>query len=578
MSNFGVSKDITVTSLKSDSLNFRGVRISTPAGSQSASRIFNDTTYDNVTISSLMELCGANISAPASDVEYDAYRQQALRIENANTNRSLATNQWERNGDESVVPLYIANFSKGMRHDAKGRVPSSDYEALKNGIESRSISEISAVPMGGARKFVQPLGGLMLNEMGCPPSSMTLPAAPSISSAETAGELVECYCKSLCRDVPFYDYDTDPTVRECVVYMNALSDFRGNTAVTKFNIFRGIGSGDTVGPMLSQFFFIDETVWPNTVSAKTLFPTRTPANNRMKTTANYLAVQNGSVPESGPTLAGVATYPATARDLAHCVWKDDAGRWYERAANRALAAGASFSSPYGSAPLSANQDAFVSWSMIDLRACLFLTAQIALAGAWYGKWFVNRRLRPEAMASEMEQIRLGGSNVASIHSDALTSDVLSRVFTLNGGSHYLSQTFPEGSPTHPSYPAGHAVCSGAGATIVKAFLDNDWVFPSPVEPDSSGSTLRPVTKTLTLAGEVNKLASNVALGRDWAGVHYRSDGHEGILLGEKIALNVLQDWINKYPEEGVSFSLIGYLGNEITISPTTDFASRVQNL
>jgi hypothetical protein len=35
---------------------------------------------------------------------------------------------------------------------------------------------------------------------------------------------------------------------------------------------------------------------------------------------------------------------------------------------------------------------------------------------------------------------------------------------------FLSQTFTEGSPTHPSYGAGHATVASAFATILKASL------------------------------------------------------------------------------------------------------------
>jgi hypothetical protein len=46
---------------------------------------------------------------------------------------------------------------------------------------------------------------------------------------------------------------------------------------------------------------------------------------------------------------------------------------------------------------------------------------------------------------------------------------------------------------------------------------------------------------ITVAGEINKLASNIAFGRNWAGVHYRTDGTQGILLGEKIAMSYMAD-------------------------------------
>jgi hypothetical protein len=49
------------------------------------------------------------------------------------------------------------------------------------------------------------------------------------------------------------------------------------------------------------------------------------------------------------------------------------------------------------------------------------------------------------------------------------------------------------------------------------------------------------SETITVNDELNKLATNVALGRNWAGIHYRSDGIEGLLLGEQVAVRYLQD-------------------------------------
>jgi len=38
---------------------------------------------------------------------------------------------------------------------------------------------------------------------------------------------------------------------------------------------------------------------------------------------------------------------------------------------------------------------------------------------------------------------------------------------------------------------------------------------------------------LTLGNEIDKLAANIALGRDAAGVHYRSDSARGLFVGER---------------------------------------------
>ncbi|CAN0336947.1 unnamed protein product, partial [Scytosiphon promiscuus] len=55
-----------------------------------------------------------------------------------------------------------------------------------------------------------------------------------------------------------------------------------------------------------------------------------------------------------------------------------------------------------------------------------------------------------------------------------------------------------------------------------------------------GLELLPYDGCLTFEGEINKLAVNVAFGRQMCGVHYRTDSVEGLLLGEIIAVRLLQ--------------------------------------
>jgi hypothetical protein len=85
--------------------------------------------------------------------------------------------------------------------------------------------------------------------------------------------------------------------------------------------------------------------------------------------------------------------------------------------------------------------------------------------------------------------------------------------------------------------------------VLKAFFKEDATIPSPVEPSASGESLEAIGDQLTIGGELNKLASNITLGRDWAGVHYRSDGTEGMLLGEEIGIAILKDWRNAHPKQ-----------------------------
>jgi len=130
----------------------------------------------------------------------------------------------------------------------------------------------------------------------------------------------------------------------------------------------------------------------------------------------------------------------------------------------------------------------------------------------------------------------------------------------------LPMAFPEGSPTHPAYGAGHATVAAACVTILKAFFDESFVIPDPVEASADGLGLVPYNgPALTVGGELNKLASNVAIGRNLAGVHWRSDATESLKLGEEIAIGYLREERECFNEDFDGFSLTGLDGTMITV-------------
>jgi membrane-associated phospholipid phosphatase len=153
-----------------------------------------------------------------------------------------------------------------------------------------------------------------------------------------------------------------------------------------------------------------------------------------------------------------------------------------------------------------------------------------------------------------------------VHNEILNSPVLNAVHQ-KYGSYLLPMGYPEGSPVHPAYPAGHAVFAGAGATILKAFFDETFVIPAAVVASADGSTLDPYPGTLTVGNELNKLASNISIGRDAPGVHWRTDGLEGMHLGEAAAIALLQDMRHTYnePLNGFRFSFTKFDGTTIRI-------------
>lgn len=173
--------------------------------------------------------------------------------------------------------------------------------------------------------------------------------------------------------------------------------------------------------------------------------------------------------------------------------------------------------------------------------------------------------------------------------DSLQGGGLSAHFPPPGGTFLLPQAFAEGAPTHPAYGAGHATVSGACVTILKAWFDESDVFdprivkPLPANPQLEASLrenrrpkvpnaagtglqnlLPPPDPPLTVGGELNKLAANISLGRNGAGVHWRSDYTESVRLGEEIAIRILQEQKPTYNEDHY-FSLTKFDGTAITI-------------
>ncbi|MCT4553452.1 MAG: hypothetical protein N4A53_02090 [Pelagimonas sp.] len=189
----------------------------------------------------------------------------------------------------------------------------------------------------------------------------------------------------------------------------------------------------------------------------------------------------------------------------------------------------------------------------------------------------------------------------------------------------LPMAFPEGSPMHPAYGAGHATVAGACITIVKAFFEmyqgvpdrgfsiydtlgitkpkrdlyhnrfpaelfgvespltvthDAWKgmtederarvpFPTAVlpDPDSAHTTLKQISENLTIQQELDKLAANIAIGRNFAGVHYYSDYFDSLRMGERLAVSILQEQMLTY-REPVSMRFTSFDGDYVMVVGT----------
>ena len=91
----------------------------------------------------------------------------------------------------------------------------------------------------------------------------------------------------------------------------------------------------------------------------------------------------------------------------------------------------------------------------------------------------------------------------------------------------------------------------------------------PCNQRDDGLSLVPYTGAdagdLTVGGELNKIATNVAMGRNIAGVHWRSDATESLKLGEQLAIGILKDQKHCYNEPFVGFSLTRFDGTVVTV-------------
>jgi hypothetical protein len=467
------------------------------------------------------------------------------------------------NGDEnSYGGSRIGSFHKGLPHNGLGEVDPAAYNALLRACATGSNDDFEAIPLGGSRPLRNPQAGLAFDLEGPDSHCVTIRPAPRTDSAEEAGEAAELYWMALARDVHFSDYGANPTTLAAATDLSHFSDFRGpkqGGAVTPATLFRGHTPGDINGPYLSQFLLHDVHYGSLTISHRQ--QTVLPAMDYMTAYGDWLNTQNGG-PGGPDVFDGTPRYIRNGRDLGQYVHVDALYEAYLNACLILLSLGAPFDpgNPYANAK---KQDAFGTFGGPHILSLVTEVATRALKAVWYQKWFVHRRLRPEAFGGLVHNRRTGAANYP-LHPEILNSPVLTETFN-RFGTYLMPQQFPEGCPLHPAYGSGHATVAGACVTILKAWFDESFVIPNPVVATADGLSLVPyVGAPLTAGGELNKVAANIASGRDFAGIHWRTDFTEAFRLGEAISIGILEEQKAGYSEDA-SFTLTTFDGATVTI-------------
>ena len=103
-----------------------------------------------------------------------------------------------------------------------------------------------------------------------------------------------------------------------------------------------------------------------------------------------------------------------------------------------------------------------------------------------------------------------------------------------------------------------------------AFYNEASLWPGPRKVKADGSGFDPYVPgvdgpPLTLGGELNKLAMNLTHGRDASGVHWRTDGLEGLRQGEELAIRILREARAGYPEPPSGWTLTKFDGTPVAI-------------
>ncbi len=509
------------------------------------------------------------------------------------------------NGDEELYAsqTFAGNFSKTLHHDANGLVVPSDYQALMNALKAGTQAALDGVPAGGAGKLAGPLSPLAFQLEGADSTVASAPfVPPSVASAAGAAEMVELYWEAYLRDVPFINYGSNPLIAQAVADMNKLSAYAGPTPVTAQNIFRYPFFGATDGPYVSQFLLqnhsLDGVTFVPQITTRAqvsdpntgqVLPASTSAGvDFMTNLTEYIHVENGQGAISPSVFDTQPRFVRSGRDLGSLAASDSIFSLYFRAAIMLQNLGVPLdpNSPYTN---DARINGFNTFSSAWLFSLIGQTHDTE-AQAFYQKWYVHRKVRPEAQANLVDGIK--GNRFAlnpSLHADVLNSAVLPLIFQYNqqlnvkrnlgtSGSFLCPQELNGGSPSHPSSPAGHAFTAGACVTMLKAVFDvgtpsapRAWpsTLAPPVEASADGLTRLTIPDNLTILGELNKLAANISEGRDWSGIHWRvSDNMLGMFMGEDVVIRLLTDLGFTYPEAAFNgFTLTKFDGTVVTVGP-----------
>ncbi|WAT18686.1 hypothetical protein OZN62_03680 [Aurantiacibacter sp. MUD11] len=521
---------------------------------------------------------------------------------------------------------------------------------------------------GAERIFESPICGHYYELEGPDMDAVAMPPAPKVGSDELAVEMAEVYWMASLRDEHVSNLESggNAQVTAAATSIGGMDWFTGpqpakkreasrrqarlddNGDLTLQTLFRGSTPGSKVGPYLSQFLLIgneDRGSAANRFQIDTgmiqygaqvvdqrVLPARY-GKDYMTTWQSWLDVQNGKDTTDALEFEadGERRFIHKPRDLAHYVHFDALYQAYLNACLWMLSVGAPTDSGLPEGKGHPTRQGFATFGGPHILSLLTEVATRALKAVRRQKFQVHLRGRPEAIGGALclsdsaQANKLGDfeNAVASLRQQLsaagvpLSQDAVGSPDFAPGQNWLLPMAFPEGSPVHGSYGAGHATVAGACVTMIKAFFEmydlsavsiggasgpegiyrgsNGLALPQMIAnapalfadelslfdasrnklqqfyvPNANGTALDAWggdASGISLLGELDKLAANISIGRDWAGVHYYTDYYESLRLGERIAVGILQEQLLTWTEP-MSMRFTSFDGDWIMLAGT----------
>lgn len=463
----------------------------------------------------------------------------------------------DSNGDtrpEGIVPLQQKNENY--------RIPIAERSDLSGDEE---------FAQGGQRLFIGYQAAHTVPLTGMDPWRGTLPPAPSPTDARNAGEMVDLYAMEQLRDEPFVNWPGEPGGSNNNGNGNCNGNGPGNSTIDSvtaalhddiddiesgleeswwYDTDRLFVEADTDdidwGPYVSQYLLQDVSLWSLPIQQQ--YERYESGVDYNDTQSDWLATLAGTDEFSSEVNPkhpdGGRGYIATPRHLATIVNAEPPYQEYLIAAlhllsNTAFDPGLAYVTRDDGSIFNYTDNGLVG--VVDLVA---RAARQALLTAFYQKWYVHFRCRPETYSGRIEA-QTNGDWALGI-SDIITDAAI--LAQRDTDATYLSTAYEEGSPVHPAYPSGHSVIAGACGTVLKTmFANEDWTddYYIPTDYGSSRETISVPSGHAGVYQEIDKLMSNIGLARCFAGLHYYSDHYQGIKLGEQVGVGLLADVFNR---------------------------------